>query len=67
MILPVIIGEALFQVNAMIEFVVVDPSSAYNIIVGRPFLSKIREVLSIYHNVLKFLVEDQVGELKGNQ
>ena len=66
-ILPVAIGEAPRQVNNMVEFVVVDIPSAYNMILGRPFLSKVRGVLSIYHNVLKFPVGEEVGILKGDQ
>ena len=41
----------------MTEFVVVDTPSAYNVILGRTFLSGIRGVFSIYHNVLNFSVE----------
>ncbi|KAK4845460.1 hypothetical protein QYF36_005345 [Acer negundo] len=60
-ILPVIVGEAPLQQNVMTEFIVVDTSSAYNAILGRPFLSGIRGVLSIYHNVLKFPVGTRSG------
>ena len=66
-ILPVIIGEAPLQQNIMTEFIVVDTPFAYNAILGRPFLSGIRGVLSIYHNVLKFPVGTKVGEVKGDQ
>ena len=59
-ILPVIIGEAPLQQNIMTEFIVVDTPSSYNAILGRPFLSGIRGVLSIYHNVLKFPVGTEV-------
>ena len=41
-ILPVIVGEALLQQNVMTEFIGVDTPFAYNIILGRPFLSGIR-------------------------
>ncbi|KAK0581857.1 hypothetical protein LWI29_018844 [Acer saccharum] len=51
----------------MTEFIVVDTPSAYNAILGRPFLSGIRGVLSIYHNVLKFPVRTKVGEVRGDQ
>ena len=51
----------------MSEFIVVDTPSAYNAILGRPFLSGIREVLSIYHNILKFPVGTGVGEVRGDQ
>ena len=66
-ILPVIIGEAPLQQNIMTEFIVVQTLSAYNAILGRPFPSGIRGVLSIYHNVLKFPVGTKVGEVRGDQ
>ena len=66
-ILLVIVGEAPLQQNIMTEFIVVDTSSAYNAIMGRPFLTGIRGVLSIYHKVLKFPVGTGVGEVRGDQ
>ena len=66
-ILPVIVGEAPLQQNIMTEFIVVDTPSAYNAILGRPFLLGIRGVLSIYHNVLKFSMGTGVGEVRGDQ
>ena len=66
-ILSVIVGEAPFQQNIMTEFIVVDTPSTYNAILGRPYLSGIRGVLSIYHNVLKFPVGSGVGEVRGDQ
>ena len=45
----------------------VDTLSAYNAILGRPFLSGIRGVLSIYHNILKFPVRTKLGEVRGDQ
>ena len=61
------IGEATLRQNVMTNFIVVDTPSAYNAILGRPFLSSIRGALSIYHNVLKFPVRTRVGEIKGDQ
>lgn len=66
-ILVVIIGEAPLQQNIMTKFIVVDTPFVYNAILGRPFLSGIRGVQSIYHNVLKFLVGTEVGEVRGDQ
>ena len=40
--LPVIVRETPLQQNIMTEFIVVDTPSAYNAILGRPFLSGIR-------------------------
>ena len=50
----------------MIEFIVVDTPSTYNAILGRPFLFGIREILSIYHNVLKFSVGTRVRSQRGS-
>ena len=66
-ILPVIIREALFQENIMIDFVIVDTPFIYNAIMGRPFLSGIRGVLSNSHNVLKFPVGTGVGKVRRDQ
>ena len=66
-ILSVIVSEAPLQQNIMTEFIVVDTPFAYNAILGRPFLSGIRGVLSIYHNILKFPVWTGVGEVRGDQ
>ena len=65
--LLVIIDESPLQLNLMTQFVIVDTSSTYNAILGRPFLAEIRGVLSIYHNVLKFPVGTKVGYVKGDQ
>ena len=64
MILPVVVGEAPLQQNVMTNFTVVDTPSAFNAILGRPFLSGIPGVLSIHHNVLKFPVGARVGEIR---
>ena len=65
--LPVVVGEAPLQQNVMTNFIVEDTPSAFNAILGRPFMSGIRGVLSIHHNVLKFPVGARVGEVRGDQ
>ncbi|KAK0586366.1 hypothetical protein LWI29_005751 [Acer saccharum] len=57
--LSVTIGKDPDQVNTMLVFLVVNAQSAYNVILGRPFLTKIKGVISIYHHMLKFLVEER--------
>jgi hypothetical protein len=60
-------GTYLKQVKASVEFMVVDCPSAYNDIIGRPTLNKLRVVTSTYHLLDRFLTEHGIGELKGDQ
>ena len=48
-------------------FLVVDCSSAYNAILGRPTLNSWKAVTSTYHLIIKFPTNYEVGELRGNQ
>ncbi|KAL5861476.1 hypothetical protein ACOSQ4_002772 [Xanthoceras sorbifolium] len=66
-ILPVILGQPPAQIKWLTEFLVVDTPSAYNIILGRPFLVRTKSVVSIYHHVLKFPVGDRVRVTHGDQ
>jgi hypothetical protein len=54
-------------VRASVEFLVVDCPSAYNVIIGRPTLNKLRAVTSTYHLLVRFPTEHGIGELKGDQ
>ena len=45
----------------------VDCLSAYNAILGRPTLNSWKAVTSIYHLMIKFPTNYEVGELRGNQ
>ena len=65
--LPVTLGEGEHQATKMIEFLVVDAMSAYNVILGRPSLYKFKAVVSIYHHVLKFPCKNGVGTLRDEQ
>ncbi|KAJ4719042.1 Retrovirus-related Pol polyprotein from transposon opus [Melia azedarach] len=51
----------------MVDFVVVDHPSSYNVILGRPFLMATKGVVSTYHLKLKFPVDNQVGVIKRDQ
>ena len=55
------------QITKEVTFLVVDCSSAYNAILGRPTLNSWKAVTSTYHLMIKFLTEYVVGELRGNQ
>ena len=48
-------------------FLVVDCSSAYNGIIGRPTLKSWKAATSTYHLMIKFPTEYGVGELRGDQ
>ena len=65
--LTVTLREGEHQATKMIEFLVVDAMSAYNVILGRPSLYKFKAVVSIYHHVLKFPCKDGVGTVRGEQ
>ena len=51
----------------MVDFLVVDRSSAYNMIIVRPTLNKLKVITSTYHLMMKFPIKDGVGELRGDQ
>ncbi|KAL0462748.1 UNVERIFIED_CONTAM: hypothetical protein Slati_0162400 [Sesamum latifolium] len=51
----------------MVNFLVVDMPSAYNLILGRPTLNTFHAVVSTYHMKLKFPVGDNMGEVRGDQ
>ncbi|XP_059650749.1 uncharacterized protein LOC132296580 [Cornus florida] len=65
--LPVTAGTSLKQVTFMVDFIVVDCPSAYNVILGRTALNSIRAITSTYHLLMCFLTEHGVGELRGDQ
>ena len=48
-------------------FLVVDCSSAYNGIIGRPTLNSWKAATSTYHLMIKFPTEYGIGELQGDQ
>ena len=64
--LPVIMGAYLQQVTRDVNFLVVDCSSSYNAIIGRPTLNSWKVVISIYHLLVKFLTECRVGQVQGD-
>ena len=55
------------QITKDVTFLVVDCSSAYNAILGRPTLNSWKAVTSTYHLMIKFPTEYRVGEVRGNQ
>ena len=55
------------QITKDVTFLVVDCSSAYNVILGRPTLNSWKVVTSTYHLLIKFPTEYGVGEVRGDQ
>ena len=64
--LPVMVGDYPKQITKDVTFLVVDCSSAYNAILGRPTLNAWEVVTLTYHLMIKFPTDYGVGELCGN-
>ena len=65
--LPIVVGAYPQQVTRDVNFLVVDCSSSYNAIIGRPTLNSWKAVTSTYHLSVKFPTEYGVGEVQGDQ
>ncbi|KAK8947193.1 hypothetical protein KSP39_PZI006962 [Platanthera zijinensis] len=65
--LPVTMGEFPRQVTHEIQFVVVNSSSAYNAIFGRPVQTIFKAIPSIPHLAMKFPTPGGIGVVRGNQ
>ena len=65
--LPVVVGAYPQQVAKDVNFLVVDCSSSYNAIIGRPTLNSWKAVTSTYHLLIKFPIEYGVGQVQGDQ
>ncbi|XP_059645862.1 uncharacterized protein LOC132288728 [Cornus florida] len=65
--LPLTAGTSPKQVTVMVDFLVVDCPSTYNIILGRTTLNAMRAVTLTYHLLMRFPTEQGIGELRGDQ
>ena len=61
------LGEPPFQATTTARFLIVDASSAYNMLLGRPSLNAIKAIPSVYHMMIKFPTESGVGMVRGDQ
>ena len=65
--LPVVVGTYPQHVTKNMNFLMVDCSSFYNAIIGRPTLNSWKAVTSTYHLSVKFPTEYGVGQVQGDQ
>ena len=65
--LPVTAGVAPRSSTVMVNFLVIDCPSAYNIIPGQPALNTLRAVPSTYYLILCFPTPNGVEEIRGDQ
>ncbi|XP_022853969.1 uncharacterized protein LOC111375383 [Olea europaea var. sylvestris] len=65
--LPLTLGSDQKQITEMTTFQVVRVSMAYNAILGRPLLNKIKAIVSTFHLAMKFPTSNGVGIVRGDQ
>ena len=65
--LPVTVGDYPQQIIQDVTFLVINCSSAYNGILGRPTLNSWKAATSTYHLMIKFPTKYGIGELRGDQ
>ena len=65
--LPITVGLKPFEKTVMLDFVVVEEKSPYQIILGRPFMRVSQCVISTRYLALKYRVNGVVGVVKGDQ
>ena len=61
------LGDPPCQETTTTRFLVVDASSAYNMLLGRPSLNAIKSIPSAYHMMIKFPTVSRVGMVRGDQ
>ena len=61
------LGNPPCQATTTVRFLIVEAPSAYNMLLGRPFLHAVRAVPSAYHMVIKFPTANGVGMIRGNE
>ena len=61
------LGEPPCQAMTTARFLIIDASSAYNMMLGRPSLNAIKAIPSAYHMMIKFPTESGVGMIRGDQ
>ena len=62
-----VVGANPQQVTKDVNFLMVECSSSYNAIIGRPTLNNWKAVTSTYHLSVKFPIEYGIGQVQGDQ
>ena len=65
--LPVVMGSYPQQITKLVNSLVVDCSSSYNAIIGRPTLNSWKAVTPTFHLLVKFLTEYEIGQAQGDR
>ena len=60
------LGDPPCQATTIVQFLIVDAPSAYNVLLGRPSLNAIKAVPYAYHMVIKFPTTNGVGMVRGD-
>ena len=61
------LGDPPCQVTTTTRFLIVDASSTYNMLLGRPSINAIKAIPSAYHMMIKFPTISGVGMVRGDQ
>ena len=64
--LSMVVGAYPQQVTRDVNFLMLDCSSSYNAIIGRPTLNSWKAVTFTYHLSIKFSTEHWVGQVQGD-
>ncbi|XP_073136786.1 uncharacterized protein [Henckelia pumila] len=65
--LPLTLGKGNSRKTRIVSFIIVDDSSAYNAILGRPAMNTFMAVASALNQKIKFPVGNEIGEVQGDQ
>ena len=61
------LGDPPCQATTAMKFLIVEASSTYNMLLGRPSLNAIKSIPSAYHMMIKFPTTGGVGMVRGDQ
>ena len=61
------LGDPPCQATTTARFLVVEAPSAYNMLLGRPYLNAIKAISSAYHMMIKLPTTSGVGMVRGDQ